>query len=458
MSDERGRAGLDRRDFLVSGGALAGSVLAGCAHQPARPPAAGTGQGQAPAAEARIREYRTLGRTGFKVSDIGFGCTRMIGDPEVVRYAYDRGVNLIDTAEGYGNGNAERTIGQALAHLPRQKIFIITKLKVKPDETEQSIVERLERCLERLKTDHVEALYMHAIADVGELKHAAYHAAMQRLRTAGKVKYSGFSCHGPRGAGDSVEKVCLAAVEDGRFDLILPIHSFINPLDKVLAACQAKQVGVTLMKTRAGRLKLEAFNPEAPENARLINNMEKAMGREAAVARVKDLHERHQAEVKEHRSTIDAFVAKHGIRSEEQLAQKSVQWALGSPAVASALISFSDFESVDAYLPVSGLKLAEADGQQLRDWAAAFGSQYCRHGCQACAAACPHGVPVSTVMRYAYYARQGAERHGMLKYAALAGADASRCIGCQAPCAGACPHGLSIQAQLVTAHQLLSVG
>ena len=51
-------------------------------------------------APARINRYRTLGRTGFRVSDISMGCGS-IAEPNVVRYAYDHGMNLFDTAETY---------------------------------------------------------------------------------------------------------------------------------------------------------------------------------------------------------------------------------------------------------------------------------------------------------------------------------------------------------------------
>ncbi len=66
-----------------------------------------------PRQDARILGYRTLGRTGWRVSDIGMG-TVPLRDADVVRYAYDKGVNYFDTAEGYGNGAAERAIGDAM--------------------------------------------------------------------------------------------------------------------------------------------------------------------------------------------------------------------------------------------------------------------------------------------------------------------------------------------------------
>ena len=81
-------------------------------------------------AESTPTTQRMLGRTGFKVSEISLGCGH-ISDANVVRYAYDHGVNYFDTAEGYGNGDSERKIGEAMAKLDRKKIFITTKMAPK---------------------------------------------------------------------------------------------------------------------------------------------------------------------------------------------------------------------------------------------------------------------------------------------------------------------------------------
>ena len=153
-----------------------------------------------------------------------------------------------------------------------------------------------------------------------------------------------------------------------------------------------------------------------------------------------------------------AFLAEHGIQTEADLHKKSIRWVLDNPLATSICVSMKDFDLLDRYIPLSGSKLSLTDRRMLDAWAQAIDSRYCRHACTACASACPHDLPVSTIMRYAsYFANQGREKLAMQKYARLAGQDASACLTCSAPCRGACPHGLPIQANLVRAHSLLGL-
>jgi ferredoxin len=88
----------------------------------------------------------------------------------------------------------------------------------------------------------------------------------------------------------------------------------------------------------------------------------------------------------------------------------------------------------------------------------ALNSEYCRHGCTECAEACPADVPVSTIMRYAYYYEgQGMEKHAMALYDKLDGPGASPCLDCEGLCAGACRYGVDIQSNLTQVHGLLTL-
>ena len=88
----------------------------------------------------------------------------------------------------------------------------------------------------------------------------------------------------------------------------------------------------------------------------------------------------------------------------------------------------------------------------------AASSLYCRHACNDCFGACPKAVPVSTVMRYAYYfTEQAREKHAMSKYRSLGFGDELPCESCSGPCAGACPFGVNIKANLLAAHGLLTL-
>jgi len=441
---------MSRRNFFQFGGAIiAGSSLS------MRPMIDWIdGQDEPP---KKIVQYRTLGRTGFKVSDIAMGGTRST-DANVVRYAYERGINYFDTGETYTRGASERAIGDAQPFMDRKKIFITTKLHLNPNETVEAIIGRLHQCLERLKTDYVDALFMHGVNQVSELDHAGYHAAIQQLKAEGRVRFAGLSCHGPRrDEGDSMEQVCLAAAEDGRFDIMLFIYNFMNrePGEKIMAACDKKKIGTTGMKTSPGILKVDPFDPEnltEQQEENLNRMMARGMTREQAIQRMQEQFKSQQESYEKTRP----FIEKYGITSQEQLRLLSIQWVLQNPRMHTVCVSFADMELIDKVVPLSGTKLSEAGQRFLEDFELAYNIQYCRHGCHLCVDACPHHVPVSTIMRYAYYyACQGREKEAMVKYARLMGGEVSPCLGCEAPCVQACPYGVAVSANLMQAHALL---
>ena len=117
-----------------------------------------------------------------------------------------------------------------------------------------------------------------------------------------------------------------------------------------------------------------------------------------------------------------------------------------------------DFDAIDRVLPFSGAKMTQARVLALDHYRVAASSLYCRHACNDCAGACPQAVPVSTVMRYAYYfTEQAREKHAMSKYRGLGFGDEPPCESCSGPCAGACPFGVNVKANLLAAHGLLTL-
>lgn len=409
--------------------------------------------------KSKIREYRTLGRTGFKVSDIGMGTTRL-KESSVIRYAYDKGINYFDTAEGYTNGLSEKLIGEALQHMERKNVFITTKLHLDEDETKESILERFRKCQERLKTDYVNALYTHNPSSVAMLSHPGFHAAIKELKQQGKVKHAGVSNHGSQHGGeDTMEKILCAAAEDGRFDLMLLIYNFLNKEagDKIIATCKKYNVGTTAMKTSPGIIKVDPFDPDNPteEQQKYLDRiMARGNSREKALDRLKSRLKRQEKNYK----TSKPFVEKYGIKTAEQLQRTSVQWSAQNHDMHSTCVSLRSFDIIDMVIPISGKKLSEADNKFLEEFKLVFNDQYCRHGCNECSSKCPHDVPVNTIMRYAYYYDvHGIEKYAMQKYANLKQANALICESCYAPCISACPFGVDVQTQLAQAHSLLTL-
>jgi predicted aldo/keto reductase-like oxidoreductase len=397
-------------------------------------------------AEPKIKEYRTLGRTGFKASDIGLGAG-YVTDVALMSAILDSGINYIDSAESYSQGQVERVIGEAMKGRDRKSVFITSKLGLREKDTRQGLKERALKCLERIRSDYVDCMMIHMPANITMLKHEGFHAAIGELKAEGKVRYCGLSQHGSQWQDlpETMEQVCLAAAEDGRFDVMLFVYNFIqrDMGEKILKACKEKNIGATLMKT----------NPVGKYSA-MKDQVEqmKAEGKE-----VPDYFEKLIPRVKATADMAEAFKQQYKLTDDNAVRDAAVKFVLNHPDVHSACLTVMNFADIKAFVSLSGKKFDLKARQTLTAYESVFGGLYCRHACGQCESSCPHRIPVNTIMRYYhYFAAQGREKAAMTKYANLP-KKANVCADCTGHCEKACPYGVPIRGELAVAHRALSL-
>jgi predicted aldo/keto reductase-like oxidoreductase len=433
------RKGLDRRDFIKAsalGLAGVGTTFA------AKPALAGQAS---PGGTPKIKSYRTLGRTGFKVSDIGIGTSQTFPTP-VISAALDAGVNYFDTSEGYGRGAAERSIGEAIKGRDRKSLFITTKIRMDGLAGPADVAGKLQQCLERLQTDYVDCLMLPGPPTAAAVKNEVYHQAVEELKKQGKVRFSGVASHGSRqpGQGEPMENVLLAAVDDGRFDVVLLVYNFLQkePGEKVLEAAAKKDLATTIMKSNPlGRYydtknRIEQMKKDGqPIDERMQKSME---------------------QMEETAKQAESFIRKNGLNTPAEIKTAALKFVLADPRVNTLTLAFNTFEDVQNFLPLSGSGLGQKEKGLLASFERECGSLYCRHACGVCESACPSGVQVNTIMRYNhYFEAQGSEKFAMEKYAALETAKADACRTCAGFCETACPYGVPVRALLSLAHAQL---
>lgn len=200
--------------------------------------------------------YRTLGRTGLEVSEIGLGGAVFAGTSHgpfdetdaiaAVHTALETGVNYIDTSRHYGP--SEEIIGQALKGYTSDCI-ICTKLAPRPGMTAADAIAGVEESLAALRRSYVDVLLAHDIQQIGDgvkavetiLQHGGMVDGFRQLQLEGRVRFIGVS-------GRLAE--VTAAVQTGEFDVALSFNRF-NPLDwsaeaVLLPQAEAHNVGVTV--------------------------------------------------------------------------------------------------------------------------------------------------------------------------------------------------------------------
>jgi predicted aldo/keto reductase-like oxidoreductase len=405
----------DRRTFLRNAGAFGGFLGIGSILKYdtqlflLRKAPAHSGPVRAEWEGATVKEYRTLGRTGWKMSDISFG-TSSLRDPEVLRVALDRGINYVDTSPDYSDAESEKAVGDAIKGR-RDKVFVASKFctpsgHLKETSSVTEIMEAVEGSLKRLSTDYVDLVHVHACNTIERLMAPTFHEAFDKLKQQGKVRFMGVSSHTPE-----LEKVMAKAVDSDRFDVIMVAYNFANwpKLDDIMAKAHEKGVGFVAMKTLKGAYHtvLNEFTPD----------------------------------------------------ERNSFAQAAFKWVNSNARVSGLVVTVSRVEQVDEYLFASGKRADPADLALLEKYDELIATRYCRPGCGECLDACPAELPIDDVLRYTmYYDTYGAEREAMRLYGKLRaerGHGTEVCASCAAPCEAKCPFHVPIKEKLTRADGLL---
>ena len=187
-------------------------------------------------------ELRVFGRTGMKLSVLGFGCGAVGGlmvrgdaaDQErTVARAIDSGVNYFDTAVQYGDGESEKNLGRILGKLKPANIAVGTKVRVPPAEygrIADTVTKSIEASLTRLRLDHVDIFHLHNPVTAGEGGTAlSVHQvlgevvpAFERLRQQGKTRFLGLTAVGDTAALHD-------AIDSRAFDSAQVVYNMLNP-------------------------------------------------------------------------------------------------------------------------------------------------------------------------------------------------------------------------------------
>jgi aryl-alcohol dehydrogenase-like predicted oxidoreductase len=187
-------------------------------------------------------QMRVFGRTGMKISALGFGCgavggIMVRGDPadqeRVVARAIAAGVNYFDTAVLYGDGASERNLGRVLQTLKPANVIVGTKVRVPPSafgRIAEAIAASLEGSLARLQLDQVDIFHLHnpiTVAGGGSALSVSQvldevAPAFERLRQQGKIRFLGISAVGDTAALQQV-------IDAGAFDSAQIVYNMLNP-------------------------------------------------------------------------------------------------------------------------------------------------------------------------------------------------------------------------------------
>jgi aryl-alcohol dehydrogenase-like predicted oxidoreductase len=206
-------------------------------------------------------QYRTLGRTGLQVSEVGFGAWAIggpsrLGELEIgwgevddamslraIEAAYDAGVTFFDTADVYGAGRSERLLGKAL-NGKRDRVVIATKVGNRTldgrwvkDFSRAWIIQALDESLARLEMDHVDLYQLHSPTETGDYREEAFEV-LETLKTRGKIRSYGVSV-GPAAHGPWV-------IQHTRADTIQVVYNLFDrePERELLPLAEREGVGI----------------------------------------------------------------------------------------------------------------------------------------------------------------------------------------------------------------------
>jgi predicted aldo/keto reductase-like oxidoreductase len=369
---------INRRSFLRTGIAGAAGLAA---FSPSLASAAKSDQGN-------DIITRTLGKTGMRIPVISFGVMRA-DNPNLCKAAYEKGIKLFDTANGYQNGNNETMLGNLLKNYPRNSFYLATKVKPagvdregKPSDqtTAEDFLSKFNTSLARLQMDYVDILYVHDIRNPEMFECKPIINAVNNLKKEGKVKFIGFSTHANEAA------VIDAAAAKNTWDVILTSYNFkqtyVNELNNAIKKASQAGIGIVAMKTMAGGGFLD----------------------------------------KEKTKPINSTAA--------------LKWVLSNPDVTTTIPGMTDFDQLDLNLKIlSDITITE---QEKKDLFIAINEKglFCT-GCTKCLGTCVKNLPVPDLMRaymYAYGYSSPGMAHTLLSELGTGENPCRECSSCRVDC------------------------
>ena len=340
-------------------------------------------------------QYREIGSTGLRVSEIGFGTGGSAGlmvqgsfedQLQAIERAVDLGINYFDCSPDYGSGVSEENLGKVLRELKVQDPVITTKVEVRAenlDDIAGHIERSVDASLKRLGRDQVDIVQIHngPVAQRPNLQGRAYNIlgiedylapngaieGLQRIQRSGKTRFIGFICRG--NDGPQVKQL----IDTGLFHLINVVYTMMNPsavikpppamtidtdYGQVIPYAREHGVGAALYSPLAGGLLTDQIlaGGEAHPLARGPRAEAGSEARERLLRRAGELR----------------FLSPDG----KSMARAATRFNLMEPGVTVSLGGFSDAAQVEDIAAASGAgPLSEQEMARVREiWAENFGS------------------------------------------------------------------------------------
>jgi uncharacterized protein len=348
--------------------------------------------------------YKTYGKTDKKISAVSFGGMRFAnqddtdGNAEIVRYAFDKGINYFDTAPGYGR--SEDIFGAAFRGMDREKFYVSTKSSQSQGE---GLRADLEKSLERMGVEYVDFFHIWWVLSMDAYRQRVDGGAVRealKARDEGLIRHVVISSHMP---GEDLETV----LTDGPFEGVTLGYCAINFPYREQAVQTAGRLGlgVVTMNPLGG-----GIIPQNPERLNFLRGPE-----------------------------------------DPSVVTAAIRFNVSHPDITSALIGFTTREHIDeAVGAVEGFQpYDEAHTQRLRERIVGEMDQLCT-GCRYCLP-CPEGVPIPQLMDVYNQKLLGTDEAGLrgrLKWHwGLTQENAKACSQCGA-CEDRCTQHLPIRERL----------
>ncbi|OCT12880.1 aldo/keto reductase [Paenibacillus pectinilyticus] len=303
-------------------------------------------------------KYRTYGKTGWRVSEIGFGAWGLGGDMgpvedgnsiKLLLSAWERGINFVDTAQMYGKGRSESVIGAALKQWHGDHIYIATKVQPvewphpsidNPDMASRYpaayLREQCEASLRRLGLETIDVYQLHGWFTRG-IEETEWFDTLSQLKQEGKIRAIGVSIRDYRPEdGIEIAKRGMTESEQVIFNLFEQ-----RPIQELFPVCEETGVAVLARVpfdegSLTGTWTKDTYNQFAPEDFR------RHYFKNDRFARTFDKVEMMKAVIRQ--LTGDQYTS---------LAEVALRYSLSHPAVSCSIPGMSSIRSLEANIKVS---------------------------------------------------------------------------------------------------------